>query len=222
MSNWKIAVDDYRYLKNRAYPDRAALKLVGDRYGLSRLERNCLFRGIVAAPDAALRRSKLVAGRSVDGRSLGVDWYNVVITVESYLKGLPVFLADDGVARDASGVHGSYRSSGVTDRATALLLERLRLLAPNTLELFLDEPIAFSGDTARRIREQVADRDGWRATVARSPDFLLKEFGGIVASSDSVILDRAGHVVDLPRDILLDAFGFEPPPLQDLDLSDRR
>ncbi|HEQ71464.1 MAG TPA: DUF434 domain-containing protein, partial [Spirochaetia bacterium] len=33
--NFKIAVDDYRFLKNRNYPDKAALKLVGDRYRLS-------------------------------------------------------------------------------------------------------------------------------------------------------------------------------------------
>jgi hypothetical protein len=103
MSNIKIAVENYRYLKNREFPDKASLKLVGDRYRLSRLERNCLFRGVVSVSESERRKTKLVRADELKGQALGIDWYNVVITVESYLKGMPVFLSDDGILRDATG-----------------------------------------------------------------------------------------------------------------------
>jgi hypothetical protein len=33
--NFKNAASDFRFLKNRQYPEKAALKLIGDRYRLS-------------------------------------------------------------------------------------------------------------------------------------------------------------------------------------------
>jgi hypothetical protein len=103
------ASEEYRYLLSRGYSDTAALKLVGDRHRLSRLERNCLFRATVNVETAEARRRKMVAPEEVRGRDLGIDWYNVLITVETYLKGGVLFLADDGVTRDAAAVHGSWR-----------------------------------------------------------------------------------------------------------------
>ena len=85
--SFQDAIRDYRYLKNRGYPDKAALKLVGDHHRLGAQERNCLFRAVFAGRDCRRRRRKLVDPPAVDGQRLGVDWYNVLITVESYLKG---------------------------------------------------------------------------------------------------------------------------------------
>ena len=95
--SFQEAIEDYRYLKNRGYPDKAALKLVSDHYRLSAVLRNCLFRGIFAYPDCEHRKAKLITAGDVEGHVLGVDWYNVLITVESYLKGFPIFICDDGL-----------------------------------------------------------------------------------------------------------------------------
>ena len=92
MLNFKKPVKDYRYLMEQGYSEKASLKLVGDRYRLSRLERNCLFRGVRTRSVARCRMEKLVDSDILGGANLGVDWYNVLITVESYLKGFPVFL----------------------------------------------------------------------------------------------------------------------------------
>ena len=85
--NFQRAIEDYRFLKNRRYSDKAALKLVGDRYRLTSNERNCLFRAVIADADCALRKQKLITLDALVNKPLGVDWYNVLITVESYLKG---------------------------------------------------------------------------------------------------------------------------------------
>ncbi len=128
MHNFANAVKDYRYLENRAFPDKAALKLVGDRYELTKIQRNMLFRGVVSRSDSIERLGKLVERAQFRQYPLAIDWYNVLITIESYLKGLPVFLADDGVLRDATGMHGSYRMGKVTEQAFDVLIRSLREL----------------------------------------------------------------------------------------------
>ncbi len=148
----KKAIYDYRFLRNSRYPHKASIKLVGDRYRLTRLQRNCLYRGIVAEADCATRKAKIVDSTSLQGKGLAVDWYNVLITVESYLKGSPVFLADDGVLRDASGIHGSYRPGQVTDQATESILNSIAKLNLSAVDVFLDSPIPFSGLMAGNLR----------------------------------------------------------------------
>jgi hypothetical protein len=207
------ALQDYRFLKNRGYPEKAALKLVGDRWRLDGSERNCLFRGVFAEADCRARRRKLVPPGTVREQALGVDWYNVLITVESYLKGYPVFLADDGVLRDSSGVHGSYRPGKVTEAALRSILAALSLLAPSRLELFLDSPISFSGEMAEDLRRRAPVPI--EVTVSPSADYPLKSFPGVVATSDSSIIDRAGvqRVVDLARFVLENGYGARVPDM---------
>jgi len=212
------ALRDYRYLKERAFPDKAALKLVGDRWRLSGLERNCLFRAVFAQADCRARRAKLLEPREAAGRALGVDWYNVLITVESYLKGYPVFLADDGLLRDSSGVHGSYRPGRVTAAAVDRILESLGELAPARLELHLDSPISFSGDMAEALRRRLTPGLPCEVSVSPSAASPLKSFPGVVATADSSIIDRetVREVLDLARFVLEKAYGARLAPVERL------
>jgi hypothetical protein len=57
-------------------------------------------------------------------------------------------------------------------------------------------------------------------SLSRSADFPLKTYQGTVASSDSVILDAALEVFDLPRHTLRIRYSFTPPLLRSLDLHD--
>jgi hypothetical protein len=221
MLNFKKSVKDYRYLMEQGYSEKASLKLVGDRYRLSRLERNCLFRGVKTRSVARCRMEKLVDSDILGGANLGVDWYNVLITVESYLKGFPVFLSDDGLLRDASGIHGSYRLGKTGERAISLLLDRIADVSPSRLDIYLDSPIAYSGQMAVRLREILGGRDNCRVSVTHSVDYTLKRYPGIVASSDSAIIDRVNKVFDLPRDVLEKSFHFVPPDLTSLDRGNR-
>jgi hypothetical protein len=212
------ALQDYRYLKNRGYPEKAALKLVGDRWRLPAVARNCLFRAVFADADCSLRRAKLVSPETVAGQALGVDWYNVLITVESYLKGCPVFLADDGLLRDSSGVHGSYHPGRVTEAAVRKILESVTRLAPARLELFLDSPISFSGAMAEELRRRAPAGCPSEVTVSPSADYPLKSFPGVVATSDSSIIDREAirSVVDLSRFVLESGYGARVPSVAEV------
>lgn len=213
------ALRDYRYLRNRDFPEKAALKLVADRWRLAALERNCLFRAVFPEAHCRRRRAKLVGPREVGGQALGVDWYNVLITVESYLKGYPVFLGDDGLLRDSSGVHGSYRPGKVTETARRKILETVAGLAPARLELFLDSPISFSGAMAEQLRREAPACPGeCEVTVSPSADYPLKSFPGVVATSDSSIIDREAirRVVDLARIVLEESYGARVVPVGEL------
>jgi hypothetical protein len=190
---------------------------VADRWRLPALERNCLFRAVFADHHCRLRRAKLVGPQAVGGQALGVDWYNVLITVESYLKGYPVFLADDGLLRDSSGVHGSYRPGKVTETAMGRILETVASLAPARLELFLDAPISFSGAMAEQLRRR-APACPCEVTVSPSADYPLKSFPGVVATSDSSIIDREAirKVVDLSRFVLESGYGARVPAVAEV------
>jgi hypothetical protein len=206
------ACDTYRYLRNRGYPEKASLKLVADRHRLSRLERNCLFRSIVIDDTASRRRKKVLF--AVSGKPLAIDWYNVLITVESYLCGRQVFLADDGVIRDASATHGSYRSTHITGRAMTAIVDALCRLLPTRVDAWLDAPIAYSGEMADELRGRLAVLPCPASVkLAQSADYPLKTYPGVVATSDSVLLDSAQEIFDLARRVLEDGFGFIPRPV---------
>jgi hypothetical protein len=209
------ACDDYRWLLARGYPAAAALKLVGDRHRLPRVERNALFRGAFDPVAAAARRRKLVDPDAVRGRPLAVDWYNVLITVETYLAGGTLFLADDGVVRDAAAVHGSWRRGPRTEPATGALAAALARLGPSRLDVFVDAPVAFSGELAGELRASLAAAVPVpvEVSLAASADGPLKRYGGVVASSDSVVIDAATAAVDLPRLALALGWGFSPSTL---------
>lgn len=210
------ACDEYRYLLTRGYPDVAALKLVGDRHRLSRMERNCLFRGVVETGKSEHRCRKIVRPDEVRGASLGLDWYNILITVETYLRGGVLFLADDGVTRDAAAAHGSWRRSPVTGPATDAIVAALGRLQPARIDVFLDSPVAHSGELASELRGRIGEalpEASSDISLSASADWPLKRYAGIVASSDSVVLDSAERVLDLPRHALAWRYGFTPSPV---------
>jgi len=215
------ACTTYRYLLDHGYPGKASLKLVADRHRLTRIERNCLFRGVVATAAASKRRAKLVDRKQVTGESLGIDWYNVLITVESYLRGQPVFVCEDGSLRDSSGVHGSFRVTAVTERACDEIIAHVLSLGASRIDVFVDTPVAFSAVMAAEVRERFdAASCPTAVELAHSADYLLKSYSGIVATSDSVILDAATRVYDLARHVLVSAFDFTPLDLHRLFPSD--
>jgi hypothetical protein len=155
---------------------------------------------------------------AVADRPLGVDWFNVLITAESYLKGRPVFVCDDGMVRDSAGVHGSYQPGTVTEQAQAACLAVIDALKPQGVWFYLDSPVSHSGDMARRLRvagESAVARPVV-VEVVRSADYELKAFRGVVASSDTAIMDRADAVVDIPKVVIEGRFGNVCPPLQEL------
>ena len=60
--NFAEACATYRILRERGYPEKATLKLVGDRHRLSRIQRNCMFRGVIVGGNCRASQSQARGG----------------------------------------------------------------------------------------------------------------------------------------------------------------
>ncbi len=189
---------DLRYLLAKGYPRSAALTFVGNHYQLTRTERDFLNRGVYPDSVARARREKMVRPEQTAGRSLGVDGYNVLITMESALLGRDLIEADDGLIRDIAGLYASYRPSEVTTQALNFILDFLKHIKPDTVLFLLDAPMSHSGEFARRITSVLADLGlSGQAKAVSAPEKELSRFPGLVATSDSVLIDRTPEPFDL-------------------------
>ena len=218
MEKFKNAVNDYRYLQNNHYSNKSSLKLVGDRYHLTHIQRNCLFRGVVPNILAEKRKTKIITSNTVNNQKLGIDWYNVLISIETYLKGMHVFIADDGILRDVSEVHGSYKEGKVTKKAINLIVKEIFALKAEMLFIFIDSPISFSGEMAKILRERLKSLEYLNISVIHSADYMLKNFNGIVCSSDSIIMNNVEYIFDFPRYVIEKNFKVEIPEITTLKL----
>ena len=203
----RLAVAEFSWLLTRDYPARATLKLVGDRYSLTARQRLAILRS--GCDDQALEQA---ARSAVDpeqciGHPLGIDGYNLLITLESALSGGPVLLGRDGRFRDLASVHGSYRCVDETGPALALILAAAGNFQPSRIDFYLDRPVSNSGRLKTRIAELLershsGDASRWNIELVPGPDRLLKAYEGIVVTADSAILRRCARTLDLAGSII--------------------
>jgi len=115
------AVFDLSWLLSRGYATPSAVKIVGDRYGLSARQRTAVTRCACADDALGERRRKEVPLAEVRGREVLIDGYNVLTTIEVALGGGWVLAARDSTFRDMASIHGSYRKVEETRPAIELL-----------------------------------------------------------------------------------------------------
>ncbi len=191
------AAADYRWLLDRGYPPKAALKLVGDRRQMTGDGRMILFRGVASSAASAARMA--VIETEAAGRSLYVDGYNQILTVMHYLAGRPLFVSSDGLLRDAGGSHGRIANMPLFERAAAILASHIASLEPDRVVVFLDSPISGSAGHAAFLRGLFA-AEGIEADLRleKSADLPLKATprGCLVATSDSAIADAHVRATD--------------------------
>ncbi|MBT8406788.1 MAG: DUF434 domain-containing protein [Deltaproteobacteria bacterium] len=194
----KLAAADFLYLLDRGYSRSASLQLVGNRYTLDRLHREVLHRGVFAREEAKQRCKRLVGPEELVDRKLVVDGHNVIITTESRFAGRPLIAANDGLIRDVAGISHRYRISSQTHDAIENLLQFLHKYPPRETLFYLDAPIRQSGELAAKIR---AELKSWNlpgdAQAKKVPEKRLIGAQGIVASSDSAVLDEVKQSFDL-------------------------
>jgi hypothetical protein len=202
-NNLQKAAEDFRYLLNRRYPRKGALELVGNRYQLDFDQRHLLHRGIFSEADAKARLKKKIRINQVRGKDLAVDGYNVLITVEAGLSRRPLVHADDGFLRDISGLSGNFRRTETTEKALRLLVESLENVKPRRILILFDAPMSKSGILAEEVREklQKASLLG-QVEAVKVPERILIGFPGIVATSDTAIIDQSLKAVDLAGSII--------------------
>ncbi len=169
---------------------------------------------LVRPPSESIMNSLKVAPITcASGKDLGVDGFNVLITIESALRGEVVYICSDGVVRDLSLAYSSYRPSEKFEESVRLLKEIVEEIKPRSTTIYLDSPVSGSGQIASRMRSLLGDLAEVTTSKRVDSDILKHE---VVASSDSLIISRAKCVVDLPRRAL-ERVRISPKPLFPLE-----
>jgi len=209
----RTAVAELSWLRGRGYADVSAVKLVGDRHGLAARQRAAVMR--CSCTDAALRRraesATTLAGCCAS--PLGIDGYNLLITVECALAGGLILIGRDGCFRDLAGVHGTYRKVEETVPALTAIMNHLDAQGTRRIDWYLDRPVSNSGRLKALMAELIEarpprthERAEWNIELVDSPDAVLIEYCGVVATSDSAILDRCGRWVNLAAELIEHTF----------------
>jgi hypothetical protein len=202
----KAAAGDFAWLLGRHYAPQAALTLVGNRYQLHLRQRRALARVVSAPSVAQVRRQRQVPLTALAGETLYVDTLNQIITIEVALAGGVVLRGHDGAWRDMASVHGTYR----TMQETATALEAIGVVLASTrvcaVTFLIDAAVSNSGRLASRIRALAAAHEWpWQAELVPDADPVLQEAAGIVATSDSVVLDRVSRWCDVAGAVIQQA-----------------
>ena len=196
------AVRDLRYLLDQGYPRDSAVNFVSNHYRLPLNQRHLLARCVFSRREVAEYRRKSVRASAVRGKHLGVDGYNVLITLESILTLKQVVRCDDGYIRDLRAIFGKYRVSPATPRALTELLRIIALAKPSYVEFLFDKQVSRSGELAGMVRRRLeqAKLEG-DAQATGGVDLKLRSFD-VVASSDRAIIGRANAIWDIPAELL--------------------
>jgi len=213
------AIKDYSLLLGKGYPDKRTLELIADTYKLDRHGRAVLYRGVFKKEAVIKRRAKIWTGDPPKNAILKVDALNQFYSIASYLSGQVVFIASDGLLRDASGYHGEIPDGKIVHRAILELALFIEGRSDLQVELFLDRQVdacvpvsaAIIAEFANRFPQvKIVESDTVDAELSSGEGFL-------VATSDSTIVDRTlNPVFDLARYILERNFSGKIPDIAEI------
>lgn len=192
------AAEDLRYLLNRNYNRDQALTFVGDHYRLHKEERFILYRAIYSQKEVRERKEKTISFEELQGKTLTIDAYNVIIVLETMLKGKELIESDDSFVRDISGVFGKHKITKTTRQAISLIMQALKQNPPKKTLIFFDSPVSKSGELAAITRKKMEEYGiNGTAQIVKQADNAVIRRGEVAATSDSVILQKAKKTFDL-------------------------
>ena len=127
-----------------------------------------------------------------------------------------VFISNDRFLRDAGEVYGKLHKDPVFARAIDMTMNFLKKMGPSNVQFLLDKPISHSADLAGKLRASLeTELIPGNARIEKNPDaVLIRQSSGIIATSDSDILDETElPIVDLAHLVLADSFTLDLPDL---------
>jgi hypothetical protein len=188
--SFKTALKDYLFLRNREYPEKSSLKLVGDRYRLTGIQRIVLFRGITSEAKARQRKAKITTIADLKGKELCLDGYNVLFTIMNYMLGKAVFIGNDGILRDA-GDYGEIENGYIFYKSIEVLMDFIRTCAAASLIIYLDRSIpgSITHKDALQGKMHQLNIQGEVHLVQSADKELERKTGYLIGTSDSEIID---------------------------------
>lgn len=186
----KEAQKDIFMMINRDYPIKNVSTFVGNHYLLSERQRMALVRSTSSEKSIEERKRKEIKD-SLQGRTVYIDGFNLIITLEVALSDSTLIKCMDGTIRDLAGLRGTYKLIDKTDKAIELIGKNLQELAVDKVVFYLDEPVSNSGKLKVKLLELLAQYDfDISVELAKNADVELEHLENVI-SSDAIVLDKS-------------------------------
>ena len=197
------AVGDLSWLLTRGYTPNASVKLVGDRLQLRERQRTAVLRSACSDQSLKRRNDKRLTPGDLAGRSIEIDGFNLLTTVEAALSGGVILIGRDGCFRDLASMHGNYRKVEETLPALRLIGEMLAALNTGPSKWLFDRPVSNSGRIGKITRELAGEREwDWSFELCNDPDAVLIDSPNVVVSADSVVIDGCARWYNLAESVV--------------------
>ena len=192
------------YLINEGYDKKQATTFVGNHFLLSERQRLAVMRSVAAKEQLEDRRKKQVSLQDLSGKTVWIDGFNTIITLEVMLSRSILFLCMDGTIRDLAALRGTYRLIPETKEAVWRMLRVLQDAGVEKAVILLDQPVSNSGRLKTLIAEVGEEFScGLDIRILKDVDRELFEKENVI-TSDSVILDHCKSWVNLSAECLKD------------------
>lgn len=185
------------YLINEGYDIKQASTFVGNHFLLSERQRLAIVRSVSDSNAKKKRSDKQIEADDLQNKTVWIDGFNTIITLEVMLNRSILFECMDGAIRDLASLRGTYRIIPETERAIKMMLGVLKNAGVSKANILLDEPVSNSG----RLKVLIADIGenyplDMNIQIMKDVDRQLYGKENVV-SSDSVILDNCSSWFNL-------------------------
>ena len=192
------ACEDYSLLLSKIYSEKAALKLVGDHYQLTKRQRMAVYRFSCSDQHLKSLLAKLLPNNMLKQKEIFLDAFNIIITIEAALSGGFIIASRDHCCRDLSEVYSNYKIIEETPKALMNIGKSLDAFEVSKVNWLIDKPVSNSGRLAELISQTAKENSwNWTTELIFSPDKKLKEVKGPIATSDRAILDHCHNWLNL-------------------------
>ena len=211
LPNLKASAEEVYYLLNRGYSVKNASTFVGNHHLLSERQRLAIARAVSPESQIQIRKQKELSDKELQGKTLFIDGFNTIITLEIAFSESLLLKCMDGTIRDLAGLRGTYRLVDKTDTALNAIRETLSDLQIEKAVFYLDAPVSNSGRLAERIHDLLEGAPfAVETKIENAVDFLLKQQQEYIISADAIILDECKSWYNLNRKIIDSRFEHYP------------
>lgn len=196
------AGEELYYLINRGYSIKGASVFIGNHYLLSERQRLALVRAVSPQKSIIHRKKKELSVAEIEDKTVHIDGFNTIITLEVAFSDSLLFKCMDGTIRDLASLRGTYRLIDKTDISIIHIGEILEKSKVSEAVFYLDAPVSNSGRLKMRITELLSEFDfKVQAKVIDDVDSVLATLDNVV-TSDAIILDNCISWINLARKII--------------------
>ena len=189
---------DLKYLLNRHYRKKSALDFITNHYGLNSFERNFFGRCVFSDDHLEIVNKKRTDLTEISkSKSIAIDGFNVLITLDSLIDGVAIFCEDD-VIRDLKYQKG-YKLTEKSEETVEIILKSMLNLNLNNFDVYYDEQTSKSGEISK-ITKNLMEKYSISGEVilSKKVDFELKHYE-FVATSDFHIIKNVIGFLDIPK-----------------------